>query len=108
VVVRGGDLDPEVLRTDAERYRSIYGDYGLSVFAARDVGVDELAQRAPLVRFEVLPLVWVDVLRAAGFRLDATGRNPDHFTVVFDDLETDIEALRNGEHRSWVYPYHEH
>ena len=107
VVVRGGDLDPEALRSDAERYHSIYGDYGLSVFAARDVAVDELAQQAPLVRFEVLTLVRVGVLRAAGFRLEPTGRNPRHFTVAFDDLEAGVAELRRCEHRSWVNPYHE-
>ncbi|MCB1283374.1 MAG: hypothetical protein R2689_05835 [Microthrixaceae bacterium] len=107
VVVRGGDLDPEALRSDAERYHSIYGGYGLSVFAARDVAVDELAQQAPLVRFEVLTLVRVGVLRDAGFRLEPTGRNPRHFTVAFDDLEAGIEELRRCEHRSWVNPYHE-
>lgn len=107
VVVRGGDLDPAALRADAERYHSIYGDYGLSVFAARDVAVDELAQQAPLVRFEVLTLVRVGVLRSAGFRLEPTGRNPRHFTVAFDDLEAGIAELRRCEHRSWVNPYHE-
>lgn len=107
VVVRGGDLDPEVLRFDAARYHSIYGDYGLSVFAARDVPVDELAQQAPLVRFEVLTLVRVGVLRSAGFRLEPTGRNTRHFTVAFDDLEAGIAELRRCEHRSWVNPYHE-
>jgi len=38
VLVRGGDLDPEILRADAARY---YGFYGISVFAVRDVTVDE-------------------------------------------------------------------
>ena len=47
VMVRGGDLVPEALRADAARYHSIYGGYGLSVLAARDVSVDELAQQAP-------------------------------------------------------------
>lgn len=79
LVVRGGNLDPEALRVDAERYHAIYGDYGLSVFAARDVPVDELAQQAPLVRFEVLTLMRVGVLRSAGFRLEPTGRNPRAF-----------------------------
>lgn len=37
LLVRGGKLDPEVLRSDAERYHSIYGSYGISVFAVRDV-----------------------------------------------------------------------
>jgi len=107
VVVRGGELDPEALRSDAERYHAIYGDYGLSVFAARDVALDELAQQAPLVRFEVLTLVRVGVLRSAGFRLEPTGRNPRHFTVAFDDLDAGVEELILCEHRSWVNPYHE-
>lgn len=107
VMVRGGDLDPTVLREDAQRYHSIYGDYGISVFATRDIAVDELAQQVPLVRFEVLTLVRVGALRAAGLRLEPTGRNPRHFTVSFDDLDTGIEALRTCEHRSWINPYHE-
>lgn len=107
LVVRGGDLDPEALRFDAERYHAIYGDYGLSVFAGRDVPVDELAQQSPLVRFGVLTLMRVGVLRAAGFRLEPTGRNPRHFTVAFDDLKAGIDALRRCEHRSWANPYHE-
>src|SRR5690348_5599119 len=48
VLVRGGDLDPDILRVDAARYHSIYGVYGISVFAVRDVTVDELAQQVPL------------------------------------------------------------
>ena len=107
VVVRGGELDAEVLRADAERYQAIYGTYGLSVFAARDATVDELAQQPPLVRFEVLILVRVGVLRAAGFRLEPTGRNPRHFTVAFDDLDEGIKALRGCDHQRWDNPYHE-
>ena len=77
------------------------------MFATRDVAVDELAQQAPLVRFAVLTLVRVGVLRSAGFRLEPTGRNPQHFTVAFDDLVRGIHALAGCEHRSWVNPYHE-
>lgn len=49
----------------------------------------------------------VGVLRSAGFRLDPTGRNPRHFTVVFDDLDGGVEALVSCEHLNWVNPYHE-
>lgn len=49
VLVRGGDLDPDVLGVDATRYHSIYG---VSVFAVRDATLDELAQQVPLVRFD--------------------------------------------------------
>jgi hypothetical protein len=51
VLVRGGGLDPDILCADAVRYHSIYGVYGISVFAVRDVSLDELAQQLPLVRF---------------------------------------------------------
>lgn len=57
VVVRGGQLDAEVLRADARRYFAVYAEFGISVFAARGITVDELAQQPPPVRFEVLTLV---------------------------------------------------
>lgn len=107
VVIRGGRLEPNALRTDAQRYHDIYGTFGISVFAARDAAVDELAQQVPLVRFEELTLMRVGVLRAAGFRLEPTGRNPRHFTVAFDDLHSGVAALLACEHRSWTNPYHE-
>ena len=34
-MVRGGDLDPAVLRRDAQRNYEVYGMYGISVFAVR-------------------------------------------------------------------------
>jgi len=40
-LVRGGELEPGVLRADARRYHTVYGSYGISVFAARDATVDE-------------------------------------------------------------------
>ncbi len=107
VVVRGGDLDVEVLRADALRYHQIYGTYGISVFAARDITVDELAQQPPLIRFATLALVAVGVLRSAGLRLDPTGRNRSHFTVSFDELDDGVERLRRCEHELWENPYHE-
>lgn len=107
IVIRGGLLDAATLRADAERYHDIYGEYGISVFAARDATVDELAQAVPLVRFETLTLVRAGTLRAAGFRLDPTGRNPRHFSVVFDQLDLGVAALVSCEHLSWVNPYHE-
>ena len=82
VLVRGGDLDPDILRADAARYYSIYGVYGISVFAVRGATVDELAQQAPLVRFDRLSLLKVGDLLAVGMRLEPTGRNPRHFTVI--------------------------
>lgn len=106
-MVRGGELEADGLRADAARYYAIYGAYGISVFALRDVTFDELAQQPPLVRFELLTLVTAGVLRDANLRLEPTGRNPRHFTVGFDDLETGIARLCACEHQVRVNPYHE-
>lgn len=93
VVVRGGDLDPDVLCEDAARYHSIYGIYGISVFAVRGATLDELAQQVPLVRFARLTLLRVRDLIEAGMRLEPTGRNPRHYTVGFEDLEDGVRRL---------------
>ena len=57
VVVRGGDLDPVVLRADALRNHGIYGTYGISVFAVRGsrpepgrAGADDSADSVRLTR----------------------------------------------------------
>ena len=107
IVVRGGRLDRELLRADALRNQAIYGSFGISVFAARDLTVDELAQQPPLVRFAELTLVTVGALRQAGLRLEPTGRNPRHFDVSFDDLDHGIAQLELCEHRTIPNPYHE-
>lgn len=107
VVVRGGRLDPEILRADALRNHAIYGTFGVSVFALRDATLDEMAQQAPLVRFEALTLMTAGAIRAAGLRLEPTGRNPRHFDVGFDDLEDGVDRLCSCEHRVVGNPYHE-
>ncbi|MDP3712301.1 MAG: hypothetical protein Q8R60_07445 [Mycobacteriales bacterium] len=107
LVVRGGELDPVVLRADALRNHSIYGIYGISVFAVRDLSLDELAQQPPLIRFASLTTVTVGELRALGLRLEPTGRNPRHYDVTFDDLDDGVARLANCTHRVIVNPYYE-
>lgn len=106
-LVRGGDLDPDILRVDAVRYYSIYGVYGISVFAVRDVTVDELAQQVPLVRFDRLSLLKVGDVLAAGMRLEPTGRNPRHYTMSFDDLEDGVQRLVGCPRRVMPNTYHD-
>ena len=50
------------------------------------LALDEMSQQAPLVRFGRLTLVKAGVIRAAGVRLEPTGRNPPHFDITFDQL----------------------
>jgi hypothetical protein len=107
LVVRGGELDPELLRRDALRNHQIYGTYGISVFAIRDTTLDDMAQEPPLVRFRRLTIITAGVLRAAGLRLEPTGRNPRHFDVGFDDLDEGVACLCGCEHRIFVNPYHD-
>jgi hypothetical protein len=107
VVVRGGELDPAVLRQDAQRNHEIYGAYGISVFAVRGMTLDEMAQQAPLVRFSRLTLVKAGVIRDAGLRLEPTGRNPRHFDITFDQLDQGVDRLCQCEHEVVVNPYHE-
>jgi hypothetical protein len=106
-LVRGGELGPEVLRADAMRYHSVYGIYGISVFAARGATVEELAQQVPLVRFATLTLITVAEARQAGLRLEPTGRNPRHYTVGFDDLDQGIAALVGCGHQVVPNSYHD-
>lgn len=107
VVVRGGDLDSGVIRTDAARYHSIYGIYAISVFVLRGVTLDELAQESPLVRFATLTVMRAGVIRSAGLRLEPTGRNRRHFSVVFDELDDGVARICGCEHRVAANPYHE-
>jgi hypothetical protein len=106
-LARGGELDPEVLHADAERYHGVYGSYGISVFALLDTTLEELAQQAPLVRFGELTLLTVDAVLRAGLRLEPTGRNPRHYTVAFDDLDRGVAGLVGCEHQVVPNPYHE-
>ena len=107
VLVRGGDLDPDILSEDAVRYHSIYGVYGISVFAVRDATIDELAQQAPLIRFDRLSLLTVRDVLAMGMRLEPTGRNSRHFTVGFDDLGSGVQRLVSCAHRVVPNAYHD-
>jgi hypothetical protein len=107
VVVRGGELDFAVLQRDAKRNYEVYGVYGISVFAVRDVTLDEMAQQPPLLRFSRLTLMKAGVIRAAGLRLEPTGRNPRHFDITFDQLDEGVDRLCRCEHQMFDNPYHE-
>lgn len=107
LILRGGDLDPSILRRDAQRMFDIYGTYGISVFALRGATIDELAQVSPLVRFPRFTVVTVRTIRSIGLQLEPTGRDRRHYTLMLPSLDEDIDALVSAGHHMWINPYHE-
>lgn len=107
VLVRGGELDPGVLRADARRYHEVYGTYGISLSAVRGMALDEMAQQVPLIRFRGLTLITAGELVRSGLRLEPTGRNPRHYTVGFDDLGQGVKVLTDCRHQVMTNPYYD-
>jgi hypothetical protein len=98
VVVRGGIAASESLRRSAEVSMAVHGFLGVSVFLAIGMTVDELVRRTPELsgdRYKQLRTTTAGALRAAGFRLLATGEWP-HYDVALPDLtESSVEAFRH-------------
>jgi hypothetical protein len=87
VVVRGGEMHPNVIRRAATRAFEETGMYGVSVFLCLDHDVPELCRSVPdLSRYGRVRTSSADALRSDGFALLSTGRRP-HFTVVLPDVE---------------------
>jgi hypothetical protein len=107
LILRGGELNPSILRRDAQRMFDIYGTYGISVFALRGATIDELAQEAPLVRFPHFTVMTVRTIRVLGLRLEPTGRNHRHYTLMLRSLDKDVAALVSADHHVCMNPYHE-
>lgn len=107
LILRGGELDPSIIRRDAQRMFDVYGTYGISVFALRGATIDELAQVSPLVRFPHFTVMTVRTIRTLGLRLEPTGRNRRHYTVTLRSLDEDVAALVSADHQVWINPYHE-
>jgi hypothetical protein len=66
LILRGGELDPDILRADAQRMFDIYGVYGISVFALRGATIDELAQQTPLIRFPLFTVMTIGTRASRG------------------------------------------
>ena len=107
VIARGGLPGPRGLREDAQRDYVVYGNFGVSVFAARDLSLDELAQSVPLVRFDRLTLMTAGDVRGAGLTFKATGQDPRHHTINLGERAVGVSALCGCEHRIWMNPHHD-
>jgi hypothetical protein len=97
-VIRGDLLDPAILAESARENHTIYGFYGVSVFA--EVGGltwQEIAA-IKLSRAEWVVLFTARALFANGLDLWDTGQAP-HYDIVHDDLEQLIGRILGCEHR---------
>lgn len=98
VVVRAGanGLSDETLRRTAILSHDEHGFYGVSVFLALDLPVDELcASTDYLRRYSQIQESTAGRLRAAGFALLATEARP-HYDIVLASLDDRaLEQLRS-------------
>jgi hypothetical protein len=109
LVVRGNELDPDVLRADAVRFRRRFGQwgrYGVSAFAAADdAEVDALCETR-LGRFETVAIFRRSDLVARGIEIVPTFRRP-HVTLAHTNLEALVNELRSCDHRGLTNPHFE-
>ena len=104
LVVRGGLLEITILRADAEAARRRFSIEGVSVFGAGDATDVEVLGRSRMVRFDVLTLVTLGVLRAARLETVPTFKSP-HYTIMLPNLEADLRRLLACENVIWVNPF---
>jgi hypothetical protein len=79
--VRGGDLDIDLIRSDAAGAHARFGEYGISVFGAADEAAVDVLARDRLTQFEILVLMTAGAIRRAGLELRPTFRRP-HCTIM--------------------------
>lgn len=89
VIIRGGLLAHDSIVRTATTSFERHGFYGVSVFAAIGMTIEELVGRTPELgadRYKQLRRSTVGELRAAGFALLPTLEWP-HFDIVLPDVE---------------------
>lgn len=91
VVLRGGDLNREQLRADAETNFAVYGFYGLSVWVPDDDHTESAVLATKLLKSRVVRRFVVADLLARGLELWDTGQSP-HYDLVYV-RDADVDAL---------------
>ena len=89
VVVRGGLAAADSIRRTAEVSHALHGFYGVSVFLAFELTVEDLVRRTPELspeRYKQLRTTTVGQIRRASFELLASGEWP-HYDIVLADLD---------------------
>lgn len=97
IVVRGGLAAADSVRRSSEVSHALYGFYGVSVFLAFELTVEELVRRIPELspgRYKQLRTSTVGRIRQAGFQFLASGEWPHYDIVLADLVDETIESLR--------------
>jgi hypothetical protein len=97
-VIRGDLLDPAILAESARENHTIYGFYGVLVFAEVGGLTWEDIASTKLSRAEWVVLFTAGALLANGLDLWDTGQAP-HYDIVHDDPEQLIGRILGCEHR---------
>jgi hypothetical protein len=105
VVVRGGALDANTIRTDAMAASARFGEYGISAFSAADEAALDALARDRLAQFDILVLMTAGAIRRAGLELRPTFRSP-HYTIMLAELDRDIASLVECENVRRTNPHH--
>jgi hypothetical protein len=109
LVVRGDDLDAEIVRADAIRFNRRYprwGRFGISAYlAADDLEVEALCE-SRLAQFPLVVVFLRSVLEEAGLEVVPTFRTP-HVTIASEDLDALVNRLLACEHREVANTYHQ-
>jgi hypothetical protein len=97
VVVRGGEMNSQSVRTSAENAFDRFGVFTVSVSLALDGSVAELCSSdSRIFRYGKVRLSTVGRLRALGFALLPTLTRP-HYDVVLPDLDDEtLDRLELG------------
>jgi hypothetical protein len=98
-VLRGDLLDPEALRSTAERNFDVYGFYGISVFAEVGGATFDTIAATKLGRARWIAVFTAGDLLGAGLELWDTGQAP-HYDVVHEVLSELLERFLGAPHRT--------
>lgn len=108
-MVRGDELDANVIREDASRfYRRFpaWGRYGVSAFVAGNLAEVEALCETKLAPWAVVVVIELRSLEEAGIEVIPTFRTP-HVTLAHARLDDLARKLLGCEHRIVINPYHE-